>query len=186
MKISSREMVLAWLTSVAVLGGITYVIGKPRVDEWKDVVAQQQDARRKIETTQRLVAQAPQWNAKLAELRKKLPVYPPDKDVTADLGIKIDNMAKAHELRILSSDTDKESLKGDMYELAANCKWEGTLDALVRFLFDLQNEDAILDVSQLTVSPNEKKALRGGFTVYCSYSSVGKESRKPEPKAPEK
>jgi hypothetical protein len=43
---------------------------------------------------------------------------------------------------------------------------------LTRFLFDLQKEDVILDISQLSISPNEKLVLRGGFTIYCSYSRV--------------
>ena len=185
MKMSPREMILAWMTGVALLGGITYAIGKPRVEEWKDLRSRQEEAQRKIDAAQRLIDPGPQWNAKLADLRKKLPAYPANKDVTADLGIKIDNIAKAHDLKITSSDTDKESLKGEMYELATICKWEGKLDAVVRFLFDLQNEDAILDVSQMTASPNERKVLRGSFTVYCSYSrlSAGKESVKPETKA---
>ncbi len=184
MKISSRELGLLWTTGMVALFGITYMLAQPRIREWKDLRDKQADAARRIQATERLNAQAPQWERKLAEFRKKLPQYPPEKDVTADLLIRIEKMASAHGLTLPSRDSEKEVLKGDMYELAVNCKWEGKLDSLVHFLFDVQNEDAILDVSQLTVSPNEKRVLRGSFTVYCSYSRTtsGAPVRKPEPK----
>ena len=79
---------------------------------------------------------------------------------------------KANGVNLISREAGKETLRGNMYEVAVNCKWEGKLESLTRFLFDLQKEDVILDVSELTISPNEKKVLRGGFTVYCSYSRI--------------
>jgi hypothetical protein len=185
MKLSSREMVLAWATGVCLLAAGSYLLAEPAVRDWKNVLSQKAETRHKIDMTRRLLDQGHRWNARLSELRKRLPTYPADKDVTADLGIRIDNIAKAHELAVTSRDMDKETTKGEMYELAANCKWEGKLDALVRFLFDLQNEDAMLDISQLTVTPNEKKVLRGSFTVYCSYSRqhpTGGSPPKPETK----
>jgi Tfp pilus assembly protein PilO len=195
MKASSREMVLMWATGLVALGGLTYIVCEPRLREWKSIEAKQIEAARKLEVTRHLVAQEPKWNAKLSELRKKLPQYPPEKDVTADLLIKIEQLANAHSLSLPSRDMEKETQKGDMYELAANCKWEGKLEALVRFLFDLQQEDAILGISQLSITPNEKKVLRGSFTVYCSYSRnqppgsrnqpPGGKGKKPETKVSE-
>lgn len=183
---SSREMILAWAAGVCLLGGVTYLLAEPAVREWNTVRARQAEAQHKIDMTRRMLDQGPRWNERLSGLRKRLPSYPADKDVTADLGIRIDNLAKSHDLSITSRDMDKETAKGEMFELAANCKWEGKLDALVRFLFDLQNEDAILDISQLTATPNDKKVLRGSFTVYCSYSRQqppGGAAHKPETKA---
>ncbi len=185
MKISPREMVLVWITGTIALMGLTFLLCAPRIKEWKSFQAKQSEINRKIEVTQNLVSQAPKWDARLAEIRKKLPLYAPEKDVTADLLIKIEKIATAHGLNLISRDVEKETVKGDMYELAANCKWEGKLESLVRFLFDLQKEDAILDVSQLSVSPSEKKGLRGSFTVYCSYSRNqpgGGVRKKPETK----
>jgi Tfp pilus assembly protein PilO len=177
-------MVLVWITGTVALLGLTFILCAPRLKEWKSLQDKQAEAARKVEVTQHLVSQAPRWDARLAEIRKKLPTYAPDKDVTADLLIKIEQIATTHGLILASRDVEKETVKGDMYELAANCKWEGKLEALVRFLFDLQKEDAILDVSQLSVSPSEKKGLRGSFTVYCSYSRNVPENarKKPETK----
>jgi len=170
MKISPRETMLLWVTGVIVLFGLTYLICAPKIKAWTALDAARKDALRKIGLAERLMAQGPQWEKRLSELRKKLPQYPPEKDMTADLGIKIEQLATKNGLTLPNRDTEKEIQHGNLCELAVNCKWEGKLDALVHFLFDLQNEDAILDVSQLTIAPNEKKFPRGSLTVYCSYS----------------
>lgn len=188
MKVSSREMGLLWVTGMVALFGLTYLLAQPRFKEWKDLTARQEDMARKIQATEHLLDQRAQWEGKLKEFRKKLPQYSADKDVTADLLIRIEKLASANGLQLPARDSEKEVLKGDMYELAVNCKWEGKLDSLTHFLFDLQNEDAILDTSQLTVAPNEKRVLRGSFTVYCSYSRTPSApvAKKPEPKGQER
>ena len=172
MKISPREMVLLWITGVVALGGLTYLMVEPELKEWKIIDGKKADALRQVGNQKRLIAQSSRWEANLAELKKKLPTHPQGKDVTTDLQILIERLAKANGLTLISREAEKETLRGNMYEVAVNCKWEGKLEALTRFLFDIQKEDVILDVSQLTISPNEKKVLRGGFTVYCSYSRL--------------
>jgi len=172
MKVSPREMVLLWMTGVVALAGVTYLMVDPQLKDWKTLDDKKTEALRQVENQKRLIAQAAKWDAKLAEQKKKLPTHPQGKDVTTDLQILIERLAKANGVNLLSREAEKETLRGNMYEVAVNCKWEGKLEALTRFLFDLQKEDVILDVSQLTISPNEKKVLRGGFTVYCSYSRV--------------
>lgn len=170
MKLSPREGLLMWITGLVVLYGGTYFVCAPQLKTWAELRRQREETERKIGLAERLVAQGPAWEKRLEGLRTKLPQYPPDKDVTADLLIKLEQLASRNGLTLLSRDVEKETQQGAMYELAVNCKWEGKLEALVHFLFDLQNEDAILDASQLTIAPNEKKFPRGSLTVYCSYS----------------
>lgn len=172
MKVSPREMVLAWVTGVVALGGLTYLLVEPELKEWKILQDKKAEALRQVDNQKRLIDQSARWNAKLGELKKKLPTHPQGKDVTTDLQILIERVAKANGLNLISREAEKETLRGNMYEVAVNCKWEGKLEALTRFLFDIQKEDVILDVSQLTISPNERRVLRGGFTVYCSYSRI--------------
>jgi Tfp pilus assembly protein PilO len=172
MKISSREMVLLWITGAVALGGLTFLMVGPQLKEWKMLDGKKADALRQVGNQKRLIAQSSRWETNLAELKKKLPTHPQGKDVTTDLQILIERLAKANGLNLISREAEKETLRGNMYEVAVNCKWEGKLEALTRFLFDIQKEDVILDISNLTISPNEKRVLRGGFTVYCSYSRV--------------
>jgi len=170
MTFSHREHLLLLVTGAALLGGITYLAAQQQVKAWQAARAQEDDVRRHLELTQRLIGQQSGWDRKLAQLRRRLPTYPATKDVTADLLIRLEKLAGGSQLSLLSRDVERESRHGDLYELSASCRWEGSLDALVHFLFDLQQDDAILDVSQLTVSPTDKKPLRGTLTVYCSYT----------------
>lgn len=172
MKMSSRELGLVWITGLVALAGVTYLVVAPQLKEWDSLDAKKADAARQVENQKRLISQGPKWNADLAALKKRLKTYDQGKDVTTDLQILIERLAAANRLTLISREAEKEVTKGNMCEVAVNCKWEGKLEALTRFLFDLQKEDVILDISQLTVAPNEKKLLRGGFTVYCSYSRV--------------
>lgn len=186
MKVSPREMVLIWITAFVALAGVTYLLVDPQLRVWSTLAGKRQEVARQVANQERLISQAPKWDAKLSEQKKKLPTHPQGKDVTTDLQILIERLAKANGLNLISREAEKETLRGNMYEVAVNCKWEGKLEPLTRFLFDLQKEDVILDVSQLTISPNEKKVLRGGFTVYCSYSRVPQAGgeKKTEPKGP--
>ena len=170
MKISPREMILAWITGVVALVGLTFFLADPKIKEWKVVSDKKADLQREVEKHKSLIAQAPKWDAKLRDLKKRLPTHPPGKDVTTDLQILIERLAKANNVNLVSRDAEKETQKGTMFEVAVNCKWEAKLESLTHFLFDLQKEDVILDISQLTISPNEKRVLWGGFIVYCSYS----------------
>lgn len=172
MKLSPREMALVWITGTVALGGLTFLMVDPKLKEWTNLDNKKAETQRQVGNEKRMISQAARWEAKLGELKKKLPTYPQGKDVTTELQVLIERLAKANGLNLISREAEKETLRGNMYEVAVNCKWEGKLEALTRFLFDIQKEDVILDISQLTVSPNEKKVLRGGFTVYCSYSRV--------------
>jgi len=172
MKISPREIVLVWITGVVALGGLTFFLVDPQIKEWKVLAEKKESLQHEVEKQNHLISQAPKWDSQLKILKKKLPTHPQGKDVSTDLQILIERLAKANGLNLISRDAEKETLKGSMYEVAINCKWEGNLAALTHFLYDLQKEDVILDISQLSISPNEKLVLRGGFTVYCSYSRI--------------
>ena len=180
MKISPREMILVWVTGVVALGGLTFFLVDPQLKEWKLLAEKKSALERDVDKQKYLISQAPKWDAQLKGLKKKLPTHPQGKDVTTDLQILIERLARANNLNLISREAEKETLRGNMYEVAVNCKWDGKLESLTRFLFDLQKEDVILDISQLSISPNEKLVLRGGFTIYCSYSRVSSASGEKE------
>ena len=74
--------------------------------------------------------------------------------------------------RILKRQVGEEEKHGDVYELPIDCRdWEATLDSLTHFLFDLQAENAMLDVRQLLIRPNKDASkLRGRFLLNCAYT----------------
>lgn len=170
MKFSLREIFSAWVTALVVIIGLTYIIAMPRIREWQTKSKDLKDLQRRVATTERLVEQKSLWENRLAGERQMLPSYPVDKDVTADMMILIEGIARQHGITLLSRDLEKEIQHGTLYELSVNCKWEGNLKAIVEFLYDIQQKGAMLDVSQLSIAPNEKRVLRGGLSINSSYS----------------
>jgi Tfp pilus assembly protein PilO len=171
MKISQREILLAWITGVVAVGGLTYAFCEPRVEEYRRLRQERRRVQEKIALDQRLVSQKPMWDSRLRTLSAGLPEFPEDRDVTADLLIILDRIASNNGVSLPRRDADKEKRHGYAYQLAVTCKWEGSLESLVHFLFELQEQGAMLDLSQLSVAP-EKTALKGSFTAECTYRKV--------------
>lgn len=176
MKVSPREAVLGVLTlAVALLGG-TALLARPKIDEWKQLRADQAQVRMEIEQDRRLVAGRDEWVKRLSELSKMLPVFPPDKKMDIHWLSVMDGAASKHGVQISKRQAGDEEQQGEVYELPIESKeWEGTLDGLVHFLFDMQKEGAMLDVRQLFVKPKSQNVLRGRFVLYCAYTRAEKD-----------
>jgi Tfp pilus assembly protein PilO len=170
MKLPLRDLIMLGVTGVILLFGITYMVSVPKIKTLQSLRQDQIALDQRVAMTERLVAQTGQWESRLRDQRKSLPSYPATKDVTADMLIEIENMARQNGVTLLSRDVEKEVQHGTLFELSVNCKWEGSLKAIVAFLFEIQQKGAMLDVSQLTVAPNEKRVLRGTFTINSSYT----------------
>jgi hypothetical protein len=168
MRLTSRESILAWVTGLIIAAGLTYLFCEPKVKEFLQTRLDQKKVQEKIDLDERLVAQKQSWQARLHEVSNGLLDFPLSKDVTADMLITLERIAKTHGVVLVRREADKEKKHGEMSELAITCKWEGTLDALVHFLFELQEQGAMLDMSQLSVTP-EKGLLKGQFVVDCAY-----------------
>ena len=188
MKISNRETLLGWITTVVVLFGVTYWVGQSRFAEWKDVGKVRAGLKERRRIAERLLEQKETVNKDLDEFRKQIPQHPAGKDVTSELLKMLERTASDNGLVLLRREPDKEKSVGDLYELSINCSWEAELDPLVRFLYALQVQGAILDIRQLTVTPGSGAPgrLKGNFTVDCAYTrpSSGLGTVEVQPEAP--
>ena len=65
-----------------------------------------------------------------------------------------------------------EKPTGDLFELGINCTWQGTLDAIVGFLAELQQQGVSYDVRQLNVTPLGRNTgrLKGNMVIHCAYT----------------
>ena len=172
MKISIRETMLGWMTVVVVLFGVTYWLGGPRLDEWKEVAKVRATFKGRMVTANRLLEMKDSVNGELDVFRKQIPQHPVGVDVTAELLKMLEKTASDSGLVLLRREPDKEKTVGDLCEVSINCSWESELEALVRFLYALQVQGAILDIRQLTVTPGQggPGRLKGNFTVDCAYT----------------
>ncbi len=76
-------------------------------------------------------------------------------------------------LILISDDEAKAEIVGDdVHELPIEVRsWEGSLEALVKFIYELENsEDGMFAVTELNFKPSQKKGyLRGSFKLHCAY-----------------
>lgn len=175
MRLSQRELVLAMATGSIILFGMSAILAKPKIDEWSDVEKKQADLALQIKKNRETIASRPTWQKKLADLQKSLPEYPADKKLDVQWMSVMDQLASKHGVKILKRQAGEEKLVGDVYELPIECKeWEGNLGSIVHFLFDLQNQGAMLDIRQLQLKPKTGDLMRGYFSLYCAYAKQGK------------
>ena len=175
MKLSQREIVMAMATGTVILFGLSALLAKAKIDEWKDILKKQEGLSLQIKNNNKTIADRPIWQKKLNDLQKVLPEYPVDKKMDIQWLSAMDELASKHGIKILKRQAGEEKIVGDVYELPVECKeWEGNLNSLVHFLFDLQNQGAMLDIRQLQIKPKSGDLLRGYFSLYCAYAKQKK------------
>jgi len=123
-----------------------------------------------------MIALRPAVQARYDALREKMPVFPEGKSVDTYWLPIMDNTARANEVNIAQRSIGGEEDLGDVTELTLECRdWEGRLDALVWFLYDIETrKDAMMDIRAITIKPSSKNpgVLQGTFTLNCAYMRV--------------
>lgn len=175
MKISSREIRLGAITAGVLLLATTYLLGDSKIKEWKDSVEETKTLVEKMDSAKRTIAQRERWQERLEATRKQLPRYSANQEVTGEMLKTLERLARDNSLILSRREPDKEKSVGDLCEVSIQCTWEGSLDALVHFLYAVQSQGAILDVQQLSVSTVEGTPgkLKGGFSVVCAFTREG-------------
>lgn len=176
MIISRQEKSLAIITVVILLYGVLFMVyGKKRA-EFDSLRQQKTEKDRLYAEYCNLISQHETWENAYSKDANLMPVFEPDRQVeTYWLGV-LDRIAQKNNLSIIRRQALDERQEGDVYELPIECKeWEGTLENLTKFLYDVHAEGAMLDIRKIFIRPgtssNGKPAagLRGSFTITCAY-----------------
>ena len=172
MKLSSREMVLSCLTGAVVLLSVSYFVGAPQIAAWRAARLERGKLDDQKKVAQRLIQQLPEWQQRYDELRARIPQHGPNDPVTAEMLKTVKRLADQNGVSISRIEPDKEKSIGELAEVAVDCTWDGELEPLVRFLYAVQTQAAILDVRQLTIAPAQgvQGRLKGNFTVFFAFS----------------
>lgn len=171
MKMSTRELVLLFLTLTIGLFGGTAILARPKLDEWQTLKKSQAETAEEITKNEYLIAQRDRWDARFNELKTKLPQYPVDQKMDIYWMSVMEKLAGDNALIIIKRQQKAEEKEGDVYELPIDCReWEGSLDAIVGFMVDLQKDGAMLDIREIAMKPNNDKILRGRFLLHCAYT----------------
>ena len=171
MRISSRELILGVITGAVVLFGITFVLLSSKVDYWQQLNVNEKKILNVIKQDMKMVEQKEKWDKQFIDLKDMLPQYPRDKKVGVFWVSIMNQLAAKHGVKILKHKEGQEKQHGEVYELPIMCReWEGNLDSVVHFLFDLQSKGAMLDIRFLRIRPRGKDVLKGEFSLYCAYT----------------
>lgn len=175
--VSPKEKNLLMVTAVLALYAVAALFYKKQAQEWKTTARVYNSAKHKLQAERELITAAADWRERYAQMRGLMPVFQYDRDVDTHWLNIMDSVAERNGLVIARRQANKEAEVGDVYELPIECRdWEGTLESLVRFLYDLHREGAMLDVRQLFIRPSNKPGyLKGTFTLYCAYMRGEKE-----------
>jgi len=188
-KIAPREMNLLFLAVAVVVLALTYLALEPKFKEWAEFRARREDLLARRDQAARLLASRAEVEARLAEFRDTLPVFPAGKKAEAELLLALEKNLQG--LTLTRSEAEPERQAGDLYETAITCYWEGDLESLVKFLHAQQAQGAVSDVRQLSVQPASGQGapagrLKGTFTMDYAYRrESGATESTPAPAGPE-
>lgn len=169
---TSRELVLRVISVIVIAFGLLGLFSRVPLDKYKMNRRQLERERNSLRFEQQMVASKPDLVRQYNDLRELMPTFKPDKAVDTHWLSVMDAIATKQHLNISRRQAGREEQSGEVYEFAIECReWDGRLDALVRFLYDLECEGVMLDVRQLYIRPHQaaKGFLRGSFTLYCAY-----------------
>ena len=186
MKISKREMILFVLALAMVLGGFTWYIVDGKLDEWRAMVGQIDQAKQQAHQYELAIKMQKKWSTELASLQSQLRTFPlSQRSVSPELMKTIKSVAIKYGLDITRSQPYAEKPIGDLFELGINITWTGTLKSIVNFLTELQQQNVRYDVRQLTITPVGKNTpnLKGNMVVYFAYTRVEPKKTTPTPSA---
>ena len=171
--LSLRDRALLMILGVVVLyvaGGLVWMMSLQH--KWSASMKKYTAAVKKYERENVLIAEADRWNMEYISEKEKMPMFPEGEDVDTHWMDLMDRLATTNYIAISRRQYGKEESKGDVFELPVEVGgWEGSLEGLVQFLWDVQsNEQSMMDVSALTMRPSQKRGfLKGTFTLSCAY-----------------
>ena len=172
MIVTPRERAMLVLTVLAALYGGLGLTLRGRLEQLKTLRGTLREQRALLADRGALVARRAEWEAQYAGLQNLMPVFEAGRRVDTYWLAIMDRLAAKNSITIIKPQLGEEKPVGDVFELPIECKdWEGSLEGLVGFLYDLQAEGAMLDVRGMFIRPSPKNPalLRGSFTLYCAY-----------------
>lgn len=169
LKLSRRETILGCSTLSAIIIGLTFWIGEPKINSWKQLSGEKENLREQIEQNQQIISRQDSFTKQLTELQQKIPRFESKRRVTPELLKDIKTLADKRKLKLPRIQPGKEKQIGDLFELHITCSWEGSLEAVTQFLFDLQSAGSRYDIAQMHVTPLATDKLKGSMEIACAY-----------------
>ena len=140
---------------------------------WKKAKDRYESTCRQFRRETETIANKDKYVEDYEKAKEFMPVFEASKTTEATWLKKMREIA-AENLIVIGQDEAKPEVVGDdVHELPIDVRsWEGSLEALVKFMHELENTDeGMFAVTELNFRPNNSKKgyLRGSFTLTCAY-----------------
>ena len=139
---------------------------------WKKAAKNYAKAKETYLKEEKLIGEKRKWTDAYEEEKAAMPTFEIGKTTDTTWLSKMDELALKHRIQIGQRQGGKEIEEGDVLELPIEVKsWEGSLEALVKFMHELENtSEGMFDMRTLNFKPSAKRGyLRGSFTLTCAY-----------------
>ena len=140
---------------------------------WKKSMKSYRTETARYESQCKLIGERRKWEETYETEKSFMPSFGADDYTDTHWMSKMDAIAATNNLVITSRIPGKETSNGDVYEWEITVgRWDGSLQALVGFMHELENGDAgMFDLKKIDVKPNKsnKGYLNGSFTLTCAY-----------------
>ena len=139
---------------------------------WKKAAKSYDRAVSEYRKESKLIAESDRWDEEYEAEKAAMPTFAVGKATDTTWMEKMDEMAARNKLQIVQRQGGEEIEADDVLELPIEVKsWEGSLEALVKFMHELENTDeGMFAITQISLKPSSKKGyLRGSFTLNCAY-----------------
>jgi len=139
---------------------------------WKKAAKNYEKAKETYYREEKLIGEKRKWTDAYETEKAAMPTFEIGKTTDTTWLSKMDEMASKHRVQIGQRQGGKEIEEGDVLELPIEVKsWEGSLEALVKFMHELENtSEGMFDMRALNFKPSSKRGyLRGSFVLTCAY-----------------
>ena len=172
MKSLREKAVMAMLVVIVMYAGAVVLWFVSAESAWKKAAKRYDDAKRTYQKEVKLIGEKRKWTEAYDTEKAAMPTFAIGKTTDTTWLSKMDEIALKNKIQISQRQGGKEVAEGDVLELPIVVNsWEGSLEALVKFMHELENtSEGMFDMRELNFKPSSKKGyLRGSFTLNCAY-----------------
>lgn len=179
-----QKAVVATLAVVALYVGAVLFWFVSVEKTWKKSAAAYRRAKSTYMNETRLIREKSYWEEACEKEQAAMLMFDEEKATDTTWLRKTGDIATANLVQISSRKSQEESTEvgNNVRVLPIEASWDASLQALVKFMYSLENSDeGLFDFSRLVFKPSAKKGyLRGTFTVNCAYRRGKVEKAKEE------
>ena len=167
-----QKAVLASLAVAALYVGAVLFWFLSAESAWKKSARKYEQAKATYQKECRLIAERDRIDEDYEKEKAAMPTFAAGKSTDTTWLQKTGEIAAKNLVQISQRGTQKEKMEiDDVTVLPIDASWEASLEAIVKFMYELENSgEGLFDVAELNFKPSQRRGyLRGSFTVNCAY-----------------